>query len=511
MKTGAKEIIEKLHPFEIKAISALKDGMALDELSEKSGLKEIEAMRALQWLENKGLVKIKTEEKNVIRIESNGRTYLRDGLPEKKILGAIKSSPLSFDKIKKELKLGNEEFNVCIGLLKSKMAVNIREGSLEITAQGANLIDKETLEEKFLKRLSKAEVQANDLSPEERFAYGLLKKRKNVLREDKIKIKSAELTELGRDIKKQKPETADLVERLTQDMIKRGSWKGKSFRRYDIKINVPQINGGKRHFVNQTIQSIKRIWLDMGFKEMTGPMLDTSFWNFDALFTAQDHPVRELQDTFYIKNPAKGRLPNKEIVQAVKEMHEGGGGIGSRGWGYKWDPEEAKKNVLRTHTTILSAKTLAKLKEEDLPAKFFSVAKCFRNEALDWKHLFELYQVEGIVVDPDANFRNLLGYLKAFFNKLGFERVRIQPAYFPYTEPSAEVHVFHPVKKQWIELAGSGIFRPEVVVPLLGKDVPVLAWGMGLERSISEFFSISDIRQLYSNDLKQLREIKIWR
>ena len=89
-------------------------------------------------------------------------------------------------------------------------------------------------------------------------------------------------------------------------------------------------------------------------------------------------------------------------------------------------------------------------------------------------------------------------------------KIRIRPAYFPYTEPSAEIEVFHPVKKQWIELGGAGIFRPEVVKPLLGQDIPVLAWGLGLERSIMEYYNIKDIRELYKNDLKQLREMKLW-
>ena len=168
------------------------------------------------------------------------------------------------------------------------------------------------------------------------------------------------------------------------------------------------------------------------------------------------------------------------------------------------------QNVLRTHTTVLSARELSKLKKEDLPAKFFSVGKCFRNESLDWSHLFELVQVEGIVVDENVNFSNLLAYLKEFFGKMGFEQIRVRPAYFPYTEPSVEVDVFHPIKKKWIELGGAGIFRPEVVKPLMGFDCPVLAWGLGLERTVSDYYNISDIREIYKNDLKQTRNMKAW-
>jgi len=293
-------------------------------------------------------------------------------------------------------------------------------------------------------------------------------------------------------------------------MLKDGSWKGKEFRSFDVEINVPEISGGKRHFKNQAVEYIKSIWLELGFKEMTGNMVQTSFWDLDALFVPQDHPARDMQDTFYIKNPSKGRLPEKELVSRVRKTHENGWTTGSKGWMSEWDEEKAKENLLRTHTTVLSALTISKLKKEDLPVKYFAVGKCFRNEKLDWKHLFEFYQVEGIVVDPDANFANLLGYLKEFFRKMGYSDVRIRPGHFPYTEPSAEVDVFHPVKKEWVELGGSGIFRPEVTKPLLGFPVPVLAWGLGLDRLIKEYWNISDIRDSYKNDLKQIREMKAW-
>jgi phenylalanyl-tRNA synthetase alpha chain len=202
-------------------------------------------------------------------------------------------------------------------------------------------------------------------------------------------------------------------------------------------------------------------------------------------------------------------LPDKKVVDAVKKAHETGVS-GSVGWKYNWNPEEAKKNVMRTHTTVLSALTLANLKKTDLPAKFFSVGRCYRNEAVDWSHLFEFNQTEGIVIDPDANFRHLLGYLKQFFSKMGFPKARFRPAYFPYTEPSVEIDVYHPVHKQWIELGGAGMFRPELTVPLLGEDIPVLAWGPGFDRIIMDYFGLKDLRDLYKNDLKQIREMKSW-
>ena len=170
----------------------------------------------------------------------------------------------------------------------------------------------------------------------------------------------------------------------------------------------------------------------------------------------------------------------------------------------------SRKLVLRTHTTCLSARTLAELKKENLPAKFFAIGKCFRNETVDWSHGFEFNQTEGIVVDKDANFRHLLGYLKQFFKKMGFEKVRFRPAYFPYTEPSVEIDVFHPEKKVWLELGGAGIFRPEVTIPLLGEHIPVLAWGPGFDRTLMDYYGIKDLRELYKNDLTKLRNMKFW-
>ncbi len=257
--------------------------------------------------------------------------------------------------------------------------------------------------------------------------------------------------------------------------------------------------------MNQALEYIRRIWLDMGFQEMSGNLVQSSFWNFDALFVPQDHPARDLHDTLLVQS-SKVLKPSRKLKERVRKTHETGWTTGSKGWRYKWQERDAQLALLRTHTTVISVQTLASLKEKDLPAKFFSIGKVFRNEALDWSHLFEFYQSEGIVVDENVTFKHLLGYLQEFFKKMGFDKVRFRPGYFGYTEPSLEVDIFHPAQKKWIELGGAGIFRPEVVRPLLGKDIPVLAWGLGAERIISMYYGLSDIRDLYKNDIKKLRE-----
>ena len=351
-------------------------------------------------------------------------------------------------------------------------------------------------------------LEQDSLLPEQLYALKSLQTRKGIVEiTEKTKI-DIEITELGAKIVNSKISSEEMIEQITPEILKKeSSWKGKRFRRYNMTSGVPAIYGGKRHFVNQAVDYGRKIWTEMGFKEMTGDMVDSSFWVFDALFTAQDHPVREMQDTFYINK--KTSLPDKKIVKAVKESHEKGVD-GSKGWAYNWDEEDAKRLLLRPHTTCVSARTLASLKKEDLPAKFFALGKCFRNETVDWSHGFEFNQTEGIVIDPNANFRHLLGYLKQFFKKMGFDKIRFSPAYFAYTSPSVEIHVWHSEKKVWLELGGAGILRPEVTIPLLGKHIPVLAWGPGFDRVLMDYYQIKDLRELYKNDIAQLRKIKFW-
>ncbi len=496
-----KKLGESLHPLERKVLPNLKNIKEFLELTKASNLSEVETMRALQWLENRDALKIKKEVQEVIELDKNGTTYLKEGLPEKRLLKSLTKKPLSLQDAQKLL--DKNELNISIGLLKRKSAITFDKGIITITDQGKKLLTKDSLEEIFLKKLP---TTTDKLEDQDKFALNELKSRKEIIKLDTKKIVTIELTDLGKKLTSMKLDP-NLVDSLTPAIIRSG--KPVKFRRYDVKINVPAISGGKRHYVRQAIDYARSIWTDLGFKEMEGPLLNTSFWNFDALFTAQDHPVRDLQDTFYIKNPKAGSLPNPKLVQQVKKAHEGGI-ANSKGWQYSWNPEEAMKNVLRTHTSVLSARTLAQIKKDQIPAKYFAVGRCFRNETVDWSHLFEFNQTEGIVVDKDANFRNLLGYLKEFFNKMGYDKVRFRPAHFPYTEPSCEMDIFHPIHKKWVELGGAGVFRPELVIPLLGEDIPVLAWGPGFDRIIMEYYKITDLRDLYSSDLKKLRDMKCW-
>jgi len=502
-KENIKEIIESLSPNERAIIPFLKE-KSMDDIAKAANINKAGILRSLEFLSNKGIVKLDIKKKKIIELGVNGLLYKEKGLPERILINLVSEKhTLSLQDAKTQSKLSDNEFKAALGALKKKAIVLLNKGKLTINESKDKLV-KKTLEEKLIDILP---LPLDELEPEQRFAVDSLKNRKDIIKINDKNIITFEVTSLGKKfISKDLSSSKDMIEVLTPEIIKSNAYKNKKFRRYDVKSPVPKINGGKRHFVNQSIDYARKIWTELGFQEMTGNMIQSGFWNFDALFTAQDHPVREMQDTFFIKGQ-EAKLPDKKLVNAVKKAHEKGV-KGSKGWQYKWEQEDAKKVLLRTHTTCLSAKTLSQLR--DKKAKFFALGKNFRNETVDWSHGFEFYQTEGIVIDPDADFRHLLGYLKEFYKKMGFEKIRFAPAYFPYTEPSVEVTVFHPERKVWLELGGAGIFRPEMVIPLFGKWVPVLAWGQGFDRIAMDYYKIKDLREMYENNITKLRQKKAW-
>ena len=480
---------------DITVLRALSDGREREtmELAKDVGLDQAAVARAALALLGEAYTKQRTDTKIVAELSGEGKQVIRDGLPETKLLREIEGAAKKINEILLP------EKGVALGWVKKKSYVDLKDGVLSLNEKGKKSLKEKEPEIELLEKISKGEV------PEEKELF-LLRSRK--LADYSVRtLHYVFITKKGIEFSKN-ADSKEEVSELTPELLKDKKWEKVTFRKYDVSLPVAPIHHGRRHFVAQATEYMRKIYLEMGFKEMEGSLINTAFWNFDALFTAQDHPVRDMQDTFYL-DPLKGKLPAKKTVDAVKKAHETGT-PGSKGWQYNWGAEDAKRIALRTHTTVLSAQTLAKIKKGGWPAKYFAIGKCFRNETLDWSHLFEFNQFEGIVIDKDANFRHLLGYLKEFFKKLGFSKARFRPAYFPYTEMSIEIDVFHPVHKKWLELGGAGIFRPEVVEPLLGEFVPVLAWGPGFDRILMDYYKITDIRDLYKNDVKQLRGMKQW-
>ncbi len=503
--TELQKIIESLSPNEQKIIPYLAE-KSIEKISKNSGLDRTSIFRSLEFLENKEIIKLKSQREKIIELGVNGLLYIKKGLPERRLAHLIAEKlALSLEEAKKQSGLNDNEFKASLGALKKKALIDVVNGKIMLSGKKQELTEK-TLEEKFLDSLPR---KLDDLQPEEKYAFENLKSRKNIIDIQDRKTITFEITELGKKILKQPLEKKEMIESLTPGLLKSEAYKGKKFRRYDIISPVPKISGGKKHFFNQAREHAKKIWLEMGFKEMTGNLTQSGFWNFDALFTAQDHPVREMQDTFFIKNKT-AKLPDKRFVEEVKKAHEGKI-KGSKGWQYEWKEDEAKKVVLRTHTTCLSVQTLKKIAEsKEFPAKYFALGRCFRNETVDTSHLFEFNQTEGIVVDENANFRQLLGYLKEFLQKMGFRKIRFRPHYFPYTEPSLEADVYDDKTGEWKEIVGAGMFRPELTIPLFGRHIPVLAWGYGFDRLVTEKYNIQDLRELFGNDINKLRGMKFW-
>merc|ERR1712183_102957 len=286
---------------------------------------------------------------------------------------------------------------------------------------------------------------------------------------------------------------------LTSEMLASGAWKTANFKSYNFQALGISPASGCLHPLLKVRAEYRQIFLEMGFTEMpTNNYVESSFWNFDALFQPQQHPARDAHDTFFMGEPARTEIFPRDYLDKVKNVHSHGG-FGSQGYGYDWKQEEAAKNLLRTHTTAVSARMLYRLAQQDkfTPQKYFSIDKVFRNETLDNTHLAEFHQVEGVIADRGLTLGHLIGVLYQFFKKLGIEKLRFKPAYNPYTEPSMEIFSYHEGLGKWVEIGNSGVFRPEMLLPMgLPEDVNVIAWGLSLERPTMIKYGVDNIRDL---------------
>jgi len=307
-----------------------------------------------------------------------------------------------------------------------------------------------------------------------------------------------------------KPETVDMESELTMDLLKNDDYKNKIFKKFNVNSFGAEIDGGHLHPLLKVRTLFRDIFKELGFEEMpTSQYVESSFWNFDALFQPQQHPARDAHDTFFLEEPETCNAVPKDYMERVKQTHEKGG-YGSLGYDYDWSEEETKKNILRTHTTAVSSKMLYKLAQQPVfePKKYFSIDRVFRNESLDATHLAEFHQVEGVVADRNIGLAHLIGVFKLFFKKIGIKKLKFKPTYNPYTEPSLEIHGYHPILKDYVEVGNSGVFRPEMLRPMgLPEDVNVLGWGLSLERPTMIYYGIDNIRDLFGHkvDIKKTK------
>lgn len=451
------------HDIEKKIINSLKENsiQTPETLENSTQLSPDQIRRGIEWLKLKDLAIVDESKSSVISLGKNGLDSFEKGLPERRLLNLVKNGPKKLSEIQKELGF---VFGPAIGLCRKNNWIETSSDEIILKTLPSELPGEKSLQLIGNNKLSKDQIDKTDLSE--------LSKRPDFIIEDIIKNKKISLTDSAKSLD---------VSNISGAI--------------DVEAEVPEIFVARTHPLKDTIDEIREIFVTLGFSEIIGNMTQSSFWNFDALFTPQDHPARELQDTFFLDGISAKKIANPEQIRKVSDSHK-------KNWRYQWDINEARKMVLRTHTTCVTIKHLAENKPDE--ARIFSLGRVFRNEKVSYKHLVEFNQIEGIVVGKDANLRNLMGIQREFYKRIGITKIKFWPTFFPYTEPSLQTMVYNEKLGKWIELFGMGIFRPEVTKPL-GITKPVLAWGGGIERIAMLKYDLDDVREFYNNNLGWLR------
>ena len=461
-----------LHDIEKKIIDSLqkKSEQTPEQLSESTELSIDQVRRGIEWLRLKEFANVIESSKVTVSLGRNGIDSLKNGLPERKLMDLIKDGSKSFEEIRKTL--SGAGFNAAIANAKKNGWVNI-----EKTDSGSTISTKEkpveTPEEKLISLIGDKSIPEEHI--ENKLALKFLLQRPDYVLQNTEKSKIISLTERASQIDTTLSDTGAI----------------------DVEADAALVYAARTHPLKDTIDEIREIFVKLGFSEIQGNLTQSSFWNFDALFTPQDHPARELQDTFYIENLKSQNQASSTQIKQVSRAH-------SQNWHYDWKLSESQKMVLRTHTTCVTIKYLAEQKPDE--ARIFSLGRVFRNEKVSYKHLVEFNQIEGIVIGNNTTLRDLMGIQKEFYKQLGLTKIKFWPTFFPYTEPSLQTMVYNEKLGKWIELFGMGIFRPEVTKPL-GIDKPVLAWGGGIERIAMLKYELDDVREFYNNNLNWLRTV----
>lgn len=405
-----------------------------------------------------------------LKLTEEGRSYLENGLPELRLVEALKRGPLTIGQASELV----PELDIALQWGKKRNWVRIEGGTIVLMSAPGPIP-----EEEALRKISNGEPVSDELV-------------KTLMQRKLVQVESPFAEEL-------KHLEGRTISRLTPELLSSGLWRKVKIRPYDVRLLGAKLHPGKLQPYNQFLSELRRKLVELGFVEMRGPSIETEFWNYDALYQPQGHPARDWFSTFYIKGFQHGSLPS--VSKRVRVAHERGVS-GSTGWGYKWDPRRAMRLMPRAHGTALSARTLAS--GPLIPGKYFAIARCYRPDVVDATHSIEFNQVEGIVVDDSLTFRNLLGVLEMFAREVAkADEIRFIPDYYPFTEPSVQMSAKHP-EMGWIEFGGAGIFREELTKPL-GVDVPVIAWGLGTDRLAMFKLGITDIRELFTRDLEWMR------
>ncbi|ODV83366.1 hypothetical protein CANARDRAFT_29993 [[Candida] arabinofermentans NRRL YB-2248] len=457
-------------------------GTIADSSAEFPEINPLTFQSALNSLASKSMIEYKTHESEKYLLNDEAQDIVANGSHEYRLLNKVLES-LEGLKISEVDSFMGKNGKVAQGRAFKNGWIG-KDGDKLVTKLDKDATVKDSTAEQ-LKEIEKTGTLANKKDLTE------LKKRKLITLTKVFTFSVTKGTEFALEIKQ-------LETDITSDMITSGSWSKAEFKPYNFNSQgvIPQ--AGALHPLNKVREEFRQIFFSMGFSEMpSNQYVESGFWNFDALYVPQQHPARDLQDTFYLKDPVAAKAPeDKEYWDNVKLAHEGGA-FGSIGYRYPWKGEESLRTVLRTHTTAISAKMLKDLAKDPKPTRLFSIDRVFRNEAVDATHLAEFHQVEGVFADYNLTLGDLIGFMQQFFSKMGVHNCRFKPTYNPYTEPSLEIYAWHGGLAKWVEIGNSGMFRPEMLQAMgLPKDMRVLGWGLSLERPTMIKYGVSNIREL---------------
>ncbi len=443
--------------------------------------------RSIEFLKDENVILEETSEINTYDLTDIGKKTLDKGFIEDVFCDFIKDKEVLLSSLKtlKINLLNDSEISLAFGISKRFNLVTINEGKIIVNKNYKDII---SINKQKLK-----DISLNNLNNIDQNTINDFLQRKMILKKSIINKSYSFLKEVNFSLEK------DKIINLTSEILKSNNLDKIDFKEYEVSKLPKPSEIGRVHPLRKIMWYIRDLYLEMGFKEMTGPYVDTSFWPMDSMYISQDHPMRDIQDTFYL--PLKGKLvKNKSFLRKIKEVHETGGKTGSLGHQYTWNEELSKNLVLRTHTTSVTFRTFYNLSKEDKKnSKYFCIGKVFRNESIDATHLAEFYQAEGFVIGKNIGLSDLIGFIKEFLGKLGLSKIKIKPTYNPYTEPSIEVFAFSEKTNTWREVMNSGIFRKETLEPY-GIKSNVIAWGIGIERIGMLLLEKKNIKEVFGDD-----------
>jgi phenylalanyl-tRNA synthetase alpha chain len=466
-----------------------------DELATQIGLGADTVRGSLQRLRAKHLVVLYEKHETLQRLSSRGEVAVARGLPERRFLAALarRGGSLTPETVATE-GIDEEEQSAAIGILRRR---GYLEDGMPFRLRGTAPSSALLPEEVVLKQVANGEVDIDE-------AIFAALERRGLVRSERQSIKRWSPSDEGRRL----PLPADgeeMLGSLTPELLSSGGWRERAFRPYDVRAPVPFLMGARPNPYVAWLEEFEEILVGLGFEQAEGPLLETEFWNNDVLFMPQDHPARSIHDALSVEG-VRGHLPTADLLARVAAVHEGrplpgGEAPVGPGWGSEYDTGIAARPVLRSQTTAVSARFLARRPRP--PFRMFSIDRNFRREEVDARHGVEFGQCEGILGDEGTTIRHLVGMFRALAEAIGIRELKIRPSYFPFTEPSIEGYVRHPLHG-WMEVFPGGMFRPEVLRPL-GVEVPVAAWGIGITRLALVALGRNDIRELFADDLDRLR------